>query len=312
MMSELQITQEYLGHSNHLVFLAPMWKEFFQYVAPSSLTGIAGVSNVGSTENWTAHPFAQANWYAFGRLAWNPSLSSEEIAREWIKLTLTSDDISTENTIADIMLSSHEACVDYMMPMGLHHIFAFGHHYGPEPWCYVAGAREDWLPRYYHRADSAGIGFDRSSTGSNAIAQYNKNFSSLVENSDSCPECFLLWFHHVPWTKALQDGTILWDKLCLHYQHGVDEVDNMVSQWKSLEGKIDSEVFDLVSERMDIQAKDARWWRDACILFFQQYSMLEIPSMIQIEHKNLTKLQDINLKISNFEAPNRALLDSVR
>lgn len=311
-MVELQVTQEYLGHSNHLVYLAPLYKEFFQYVDSSELEGVAGVANIGNQPNWTGHPFAQANWYALGRLAWDPSLSSEQIAREWIALTFPEADAAATDTIVSIMMRSREAAVDYMMPMGLHHIFAFGHHYGPEPWCDVPGAREDWLPRYYHRADSVGLGFDRAATGSNAVGQYREDFRKLVENPDSCPEEFLLWFHHVPWTKQMADGSTMWEALCRHYQHGVDEANAMAAQWASLEGKIDPEIHADVSKRMQVQCDDARWWRDACILYFQRYSMLPVPENVQIDHKNLTKLMEINLKISNFEAPSKELLDSVR
>ncbi|MCC8118530.1 MAG: alpha-glucuronidase [Bacteroidales bacterium] len=312
MMVEFQITQEYLGASNHLVYLAPLYKEFFKYVDPKSLVGMAGVANIGNQPNWTGHPFAQANWFAFGRLANDPTLSSDSIAREWVGLTFPEANQEAKNTIVEIMMRSREACVDYMMPMGLHHIFAFGHHYGPEPWCDVSGAREDWLPRYYHRADSLGLGFDRSSAGSNAVAQYREDFAQKVENIDSCPDELLLWFHHVPWTKKMADGNTLWENLCRHYQHGVDEVDAMAEQWQNLNGQIDPEIFADVADRLEVQQADARWWRDACILYFNQYNLLPIPSFVQIDHNSLTKLMNINLKISNFEAPNRELLDSVR
>ncbi|WP_373846136.1 alpha-glucuronidase, partial [Bacteroides heparinolyticus] len=223
LMVEFQITQEYLGHSNHLVYLAPMWKEFFGLVPPSTLKAVAGVSNIGSDANWCGHPFAQANWYAFGRLAWNPSLSSEAIADEWLRQTFSKEKEFVE-PIGRLMLRSHEAAVDYMMPLGLHHIFAWGHHYGPEPWCNVPGARPDWMPSYYHRAGANGIGFDRSRTGSHATAQYPDSLCRLYDDPSTCPEQYLLWFHHLPWNHRMKSGRTLWDELCHRYDSGVQQV----------------------------------------------------------------------------------------
>lgn len=202
LMAEFQVTQEYLGHSNHLAYLAPMWKEFFEFVAPASLKAVAGVANIGTDANWCGHTFAQANWYAFGRLAWQPSLSSGNIADEWLKQTFGSQPSDINAQLKKMMLDSHEAVVNYMMPLGLHHIFAWGHHYGPEPWCSIPGARPDWLPSYYHRADKQGIGFDRSSKGSNAVAQYPETLAKQYDNIDTCPEEYLLWFHHCPGATA--------------------------------------------------------------------------------------------------------------
>ncbi len=216
-MVEFQVTQEYLGHSNHIAYLAPMWTEFFDYVSPSSLKAIAGVANVGNDTNWTGHPMAQANWYAFGRLAWNPQLSSEEIIDEWMPMTLNYPE-NTPKEVTDglkkMMLDSREAVVDYMMPLGLHHLFAFGHHYGPEPWCDIKGGRPDWMPPYYHRADSAGLGFNRSSSGSNAVAQYPAQLAKKLDDINTCPEEFILWFHHVPWDFKMKSGATLWQKPC--------------------------------------------------------------------------------------------------
>lgn len=195
LMAEFQITQEYLGHSNHLAYLAPMWKEFLRFVAPSSLRAVAGVANIGTDKNWCGHPFAQANWYAFGRLAWNPAISSEEIADEWLRQTF-SNDKNFVGPASQMMLESREAVVNYMIPLGLHHIFAWGHHYGPEPWCDIPDARPDWMPSYYHNADSTGIGFNRSHTGSNATAQYPDSLCRLYDDLTTCPEKYLLWFHH--------------------------------------------------------------------------------------------------------------------
>ena len=212
-MVEFQITQEYLGFSNHLAFLAPMWKEFFDFVPAESLEAIAGVANIGTDTNWCGHHFAQSNWYAFGRLAWNPELSSEEIAREWLSQTFTADK-NFVDPIASIMAESREAVVDYMMPLGLHHLFAWGHHYGPEPWCDVEGARPDWMPSYYHKASDNGIGFNRSSTGSNAVAQYPETLKNIYDNVDTCPDEYILWFHNVSWDHKMQSGRTLWGELC--------------------------------------------------------------------------------------------------
>ena len=235
LMAEFQVTQEYLGHSNHLAYLAPMWKEFFEFVAPASLKAVAGVANIGTDANWCGHTFAQANWYAFGRLAWQPSLSSGNIADEWLKQTFGSQPSDINAQLKKMMLDSHEAVVNYMMPLGLHHIFAWGHHYGPEPWCSIPGARPDWLPSYYHRADKQGIGFDRSSKGSNAVAQYPETLAKQYDNIGTCPEEYLLWFHHVPWSHRMKSGRSLWDELCHHYDNGVRQVRDFQKIWDAAE-----------------------------------------------------------------------------
>lgn len=235
LMAEFQVTQEYLGHSNHLAYLAPMWKEFFEFVAPASLKAVAGVANIGTDANWCGHTFAQANWYAFGRLAWQPSLSSGNIADEWLKQTFDSQPSDINAQLKKMMLDSHEAVVNYMMPLGLHHIFAWGHHYGPEPWCSIPGARPDWLPSYYHRADKQGIGFDRSSKGSNAVAQYPETLAKQYDNIGTCPEEYLLWFHHVPWSHRMKSGRSLWDELCHHYDNGVRQVRDFQKIWDAAE-----------------------------------------------------------------------------
>lgn len=314
-MVEFQVTQEYLGHSNHLVFLAPMWKEFFRDVNPDSLKAIAGVANIGDSENWTAHPFAEANWYAFGRLAWNPQLSSDKIAGEWLRQAL----INPEKTPADIierlkgiMTGSREAAVDYMMPLGLHHIFAFGHHYGPEPWCDVPGARADWLPKYYHQADSTGLGFDRSPSGSDAVEQYPDSLRRLYGDIASCPEEYLLWFHHVPWTWEMKSGRILWEELCTAYQRGCDTVDGYVSTWETCKPYVKPEIYTDVLSRLRIQTKDAGWWRDACLLYFARYSRQPIPSYVGPVTHTLPELMKVSLGITNYEAPTPELLDKVR
>jgi alpha-glucuronidase len=303
LMPELQITQEYLGFSNHLVFLATMWREFLDSdtyakgphstvtkVTDGSLyhqqiTGIAGVANTGSDRNWTGHAFAQANWYAFGRLAWNPDLDSRTIADEWIAMTLTHDRRTAE-TIARIMLESHEALVDYMTPLGLHHLFWGGHHYGPAPW-WNTEPRDDWNPVYYHRADSQGLGFDRTVTGSDTVSQYHQPIRDQFSNLNTCPEKFLLWFHHVPWDYRMRSGRNLWDEMALHYQHGVDWVRATRKDWNALSGKIDPERHAAVAEKLAIQERDAVWWRDACLLYFQTFSKRPLPAGVEKPEKSL-------------------------
>ncbi len=311
LMVEFQITQEYLGHSNHLVYLAPMWKEFFGLVPPSTLKAVAGVSNIGSDANWCGHPFAQANWYAFGRLAWNPSLSSEAIADEWLRQTFSKEKEFVE-PIGRLMLRSHEAAVDYMMPLGLHHIFAWGHHYGPEPWCNVPGARPDWMPSYYHRAGTNGIGFDRSHTGSHATAQYPDSLCRLYDDPSTCPEQYLLWFHHLPWNHRMKSGRTLWDELCHRYDSGVQQVREFQKTWDRVESLIDAERFRDVQSRLKTQLRDAVWWKDACLLYFQEFSKLPIPYGIERPIHELEELKKIVLPISNFECPDSRLLNRNR
>lgn len=311
LMVEFQITQEYLGHSNHLVYLAPMWKEFFGLVPPSTLKAVAGVSNIGSDANWCGHPFAQANWYAFGRLAWNPSLSSEAIADEWLRQTFSKEKEFVE-PIGRLMLRSHEAAVDYMMPLGLHHIFAWGHHYGPEPWCNVPGARPDWMPSYYHRADDNGIGFDRSHTGSHATAQYPDSLCRLYDDPSTCPKQYLLWFHHLPWNHRMKSGRTLWDELCHRYDSGVQQVREFQKTWDRVESLIDAERFRDVQSRLKTQLRDAVWWKDACLLYFQEFSKLPIPYGIERPIHELEELKKIVLPISNFECPDSRLLNRNR
>ena len=312
LMAEFQVTQEYLGHSNHLAYLAPMWKEFFEFVAPASLKAVAGVANIGTDANWCGHTFAQANWYAFGRLAWQPSLSSGNIADEWLKQTFGSQPSDINAQLKKMMLDSHEAVVNYMMPLGLHHIFAWGHHYGPEPWCSIPGARPDWLPSYYHRADKQGIGFDRSSKGSNAVAQYPETLAKQYDNIDTCPEEYLLWFHHVPWSHRMKSGRILWDELCHHYDNGVRQVRDFQKIWDAAEKYIDAERFHEVQSKLKIQARDAVWWKDACLLYFQEFSGMPIPYEIERPIHELKDLQKVHLPISNYECPTKELLNKNR
>lgn len=276
-MVELQITQEYLGQSRHLVYLAPMWKEFFSFVSPQRLRGIAGVANVGLDDNWCGHHFSQANWYAFGRLAWNPGLSSKAIAREWLKLTFTQDEAFVK-PMTEVMMASREACVDYMMPLGLHHIFQFDHHYGPDPGGFKPEYPLEWCPVYYHQADSLGVGFNRSSSGTNATSQYREPFRSLYDDLSTCPENLLLWFHHVPWEYKMKSGNTLWEELCAHYDRGVAEVDRFHEVWQQmrplvlLADKDDSRRWQEVEERLQHQQQNAREWRQTCIDYFRSFS----------------------------------------
>ena len=319
-MPEFQITQEYLGFSNHLAYLASLWKECLDAdtyrdgkgstvmrmtatpLFPEAITAIAGVANIGTDANWCGHPFAQANWYAFGRLAWNPHLTSGEIAEEWIRLTFDMPQ-EAEQSVKEIMLESREAVVSYMMPLGLHHLFAWGHHYGPEPWCAILGARPDWMPSYYHKADTFGIGFDRSRTGSNAVMQYHEPLCTLYNSMDSCPEELLLWFHHVPWQHKMRSGRTLWEELCYKYDEGVQHVKAFQRKWDEVLPHVDAERFRDVQKRLKIQVRDAVWWKDACLLYFQQYARLPIPYELERPQHNLEDMMDFKLNITNFECP---------
>ena len=316
LMPELQITQEYLGFSNHLVYLATQWKEFLESdthcmgegstVARSTdgtllthpLTAIAGVANIGLDANWSGHHFAQSNWYAFGRLAWDHTLTAEEIAEEWIGMTFTTEPAFVD-PVREMMLNSWETAVDYMMPLGLHHIFAWDHHYGPEPWCDIPGARPDWLPPYYHNASEEGIGFDRSTTGSDAVSQYCAPLSETFNNPASCPDELLLWFHHIPWDHPMQNGRTLWDELCYRYDGGVQQVRAFQKVWDRMEPYVDSERFRHVQSRLRIQSRDAVWWKDACLLYFQTFSGKPIPYDIERPVHELEELKKIKLDLKH-------------
>jgi len=299
--TEFQLTQEYLGFSTHLVFLAPLIKECLDAdtyekgkgstvariidgtLENHSLTAIAAVSNIGNDINWTGHPFAQANWYAFGRLAWNHNLTSAQIADEWIRQTFTNNKKFID-TVKGMMLASREITVDYMTPLGLHHIMGYSHHYGPAPW-YSKAERADWNPVYYHKADSVGIGFDRTSTGSNALVQYQPPIQKQFEDVTTCNEKYLLWFHHVAWNFKMQSGRSLWDELCYKYYTGADSVAWMQQAWNNMKGFIDDERFEQVSMLFDIQHNEAIWWRNACVLYFQTFSKMSLPKgYAQPEH----------------------------
>jgi alpha-glucuronidase len=266
-MAELQITQEYLGQSWHLVFLAPMWNEFFSFVKPERLVGIAGVANIGLDANWCGHHFSQANWYAFGRLAWNPTLPSRQIAEEWLKQTFDAK-AETRSHLTGMMLLSREACVNYMMPLGLHHIFKFDHHMGPQPDGYIKRYPIEWCPVYYHRANGDSIGVDRTHTGSNATGQYAEPYCSLYDDVNTCPERYLLWFHRVPWTRRMNSGRTLWEEMQWHYNQGVGEVEMFIRIWQEARPQIDEQRWNEVNDRLQRQLKDAKEWRDVCLGYF--------------------------------------------
>jgi len=310
-MPEFQITQEYLGFSNHLVFLAQMWHEVLDAdafakgkgstvarVADGSLfhqkiTGIAGVANTGSDRNWTGHDFLQANWYAFGRLAWNPDISSAQIADEWIEMTWTTD-VSAVATLKKILLMSRDAVVDYMTPLGLHHQMWGGHHYGPAPW-WNSMSRDDWNPTYYNKASNDGIGFDRTRTGSNTVSQYMPPVGDSFSNLGTCPENLLLWFHHVPWTYRTRSGKTLWDEMANHYQRGVDWVRTTRKEWEKLSTLVDLERHAAVAKKLAIQERDAVWWKDASLSYFATFSKLPLPAGVEKPERTLAEYKTIDL-----------------
>ena len=318
-MPELQVTQEYLGHSTHLVFLSTMWEELLQSdtyqqgqgstvarvtdgsVYPQKHTAIAGVSNIGLETNWTGHHFAQANWYAFGRLAWNNQLKSEQIADEWIKLTFYEAE-SEKNKAANyssewnqnfltpvkqMMLDSREAAVNYMMPLGFHHIMSANEHYGPGPWWAPARMRADCTPPYYHQANVNGVGFDRTKTGSDAVSQYHEPLVSQFNDPKTCPDIYLLWFHHLPWDYKMKSGRSLWDEICYHYDKGVQQVRGFQKIWDKAQPYVDSTRFNAVQRKLRSQSSNAVLWKDACLLYFQQFSRMPIPYDIERPVNNL-------------------------
>ena len=278
-IAELQITQEYLGQSKHLTYLAPMWKEFFGFVNPSKLVGISGVANIGDDANWCGHPFSQANWYAFGRLAWNPSLTAEEIAHEWLVQTYENQDEKFTKPVEMMMMTSREACVNYMMPLGLHHIFKFDHHYGPEPDGFIASYPLEWCPVYYHKADAQGVGFDRSSKGTDAVGQYPEPYRSMYDNIATCPEEYLLWFHHVPWTYKMKSGSTLWQELCMKYNMGVAMVEVYRDFWHTSAKqymKGHEQEWQHTDSLLNVQLENAKEWRNTCLKYFQTFSKMKI------------------------------------
>lgn len=318
LMVELQITQEYLGFSNHLVYLHPLFKECLDSdtfcngkgstvaavttgkIQPDvyKTTAIAGVANIGRDANWCGHEFAQSSWYAFGRMAWDPSLTSEEIAREWLVQTFT-DKKQFVEPVLDMMLTSREAAVDYMMPLGFHHLFAWEHHYGPEPWCEIEGARADWLPKYYHKADAEGVGFDRTAAGSGNVLQYHEPLASIYNDLETCPENLLLWFHHVPWTHKMRSGLTLWEEICLHYDQGIKKVQEYRDIWTAAKPYVDAERWEAVNAKLAIQEHDARWWRDACVQYFGEFSGLPVPENVEQPQRPLPELKKIKLNMKH-------------
>ena len=278
-IAELQITQEYLGQSKHLTYLAPMWKEFFGFVNPDKLVGISGVANIGDDANWCGHPFSQANWYAFGRLAWNPSLTAEEIAHEWLVQTYENQNEKFTKPVEMMMMTSREACVNYMMPLGLHHIFKFDHHYGPEPDGFIASYPWEWCPVYYHKADAQGVGFDRSSKGTDAVGQYPEPYRSQYDNIETCPEEYLLWFHHVPWTYKMKSGSTLWQELCMKYNMGMAMVEVYRDFWHTSAKqymKGHEQEWQHTDSLLKVQLENAKEWRNTCLKYFQTFSKMKI------------------------------------
>jgi alpha-glucuronidase len=321
-MPEFQITMEYLGHANYLVFLSTMWEECLKSdtyqqgkgstvarctdgsIYPQKYTAIAGVSNVGLDTNWNGHQFNQANWYAFGRLAWDNTLKSEQIADEWIKLTFYNDSSQKsgdKNYAADwhkdfllpvkkMMMESREAAVNFMTPLGLHHIMSANGHYGPGPWWAPKGVRPEWTPPYYHHAGADGIGFDRTTKGSDAVSQYHEPLASEFNNVATCPEKYVLWFHHLPWNYKMQNGRTLWDDLCYHYEEGVNQVREFQKVWDKAGPYVDSTRFMEVQRKLRIQCVNAILWKDACTLYFQQFSKMPIPYELERPVNNLNEM----------------------
>jgi alpha-glucuronidase len=306
---EFQLTQEYLGYATHLVYLATLFKECLDsdtYVKGKgayvykiidgtlenhSLTGIAGVANIGTDRNWCGHPFAQANWFAFGRLAWSPTLTADAIAEEWIRMTF-GNHVDVVKSLKEVMLSSREITVQYMTPLGLHHIMGWDHHYGPGPWI-KDKPRADWTSVYYHKADSLGIGFDRTKTGSNSLGQYAPEVQQKYGTLENCPEEYLLWFHHVPWNHKMKSGRTLWDELCHKYYKGADSVRWMQNKWAALKGKVDEDRFAQVTSLLAIQYKEAIWWRNSCVLYFQTFARKPIPDGLEKPNKPLSYYENL-------------------
>lgn len=310
LMMEFQITQEYLGFSTHLVYLGTLFEEVLDAdtyangkgssvgkvidgsLDNHSISGIAGVANTGTDRNWTGHLFGQANWYAFGRLAWNLDLSAQDIAEEWIRMTISNDSEIVEK-IRTMMMASRENTVNYMTPLGLHHIMGWDHHYGPAPWT-KDKHRDDWTSVYYHKADEMGIGFDRTVTGSDALSQYHPPVAEMFSSLEKCPVQYLLWFHHLDWDYRMRSGKTLWEELCYHYYNGAESVRKMQSDWNSLQGKTDDEIFRHVQSMLNIQAKEAVWWRNACVLYFQTFSGRAIPEDLEIPDRSLEYYQNLS------------------
>ncbi len=314
LMMEFQLTQEYQGFATHLVYMPPQFQEVLMAdtyakgkgstvakvidgsLEGHQLSGIAGVANIGNDRNWTGHPFGQANWYALGRLAWDYTLTPAQIADEWLRQTF-SNDARFVNPVKEMMLASHENLVNYMTPLGLHHIMGYGHHYGPAPW-FDKGARADWNPVYFHRADSTGIGFDRTATGSNALAQYTPEARRQRATLDSCPDTWLLWFHHVPWTYKLHTGNTLWNELCYRYENGVKGVQAMCATWDKVSNFVDEERAQQVKMLLQIQLTEAGWWRDACLAYFQTFSKMPLPAGVPAPAHTLEYYKELQFPLA--------------
>lgn len=294
---ELQITKEYLGFNTHLVYLGTLWQEVLQSdtyakgngstvarVVDGSLFSskyslIAGASNIGTDRNWSGSIFDQANWYAYGRLAWDPDAKAEDIATDWAKMTFTANAAFVKPVVA-MMMGSREVAVNYMTPLGLAHQMGTSGHYGPGPWIDSAG-RADWNPVYYNRADKTGIGFERGPSGSNAVEQYFPPLREEFAKVETTPEKFLLWFHHVPWTYQVKSGRTVWDELVTRYTQGAEAVETMAADWAKLKPYVDDERFQLTADYLRIQTRDAWLWRDASLAYFQSVSGMALPTGVK-------------------------------
>lgn len=320
-MPEFQITQEYLGQANHLAYLGTMWEEFFGEVMPYAnyianqqrvrYNAIAGVANTGTDADWTGHPLAQSNWYCFGRMAWNPELDARTIANEWVSLTYPALNDEQHQTLVSMLMRSREAVVDYEMPIGLTHQFGDSH--------YAPGAfdnrpiRRDWVPVFYNQADAQGIGFDRTkATGTDATSQYHPGFGQVMEDLSTCPDKYLLWFHHVPWTHRCQSGRTVWEELCFRHQNGLNEARDMQRQWNSLQGAIDPDIFRDVQIRLMTQTRDAEWWKDAQLLYFQSLNGLAFPDFLEPPVHTLDECKPFRLNVGLYRSPTREELNKVR
>ena len=332
MMMEFQITQEYLGFSNHLAYHGTTWEECLDSdtyrdgpgsTVAKMVTAVAGVANTGQDPNFCGYVFAQANWYAFGRLAWDPELGAEEIADEWVRQTFLKPDGMKEKAfdkkfvkpVKEILMASREAVVNYEMPLGLHHLFG-GTHYGPIPWDRMP-PRPDWQPAYYHQADSAGIGFDRTDKGSGNVNQYNEPLRSTFNNLETCPETLLLWFHHLPWDYRMSSGRTLWEEICLHYDTGISQVEAFRSAWENLKPYVSAPLFEEVQTKLLIQRNDAEWWRDACVGYFQKVSGLPLPADVRplrvpVDTLMMSRLRSDRLGMPVFDDQYRVVLDKIR
>jgi alpha-glucuronidase len=294
---ELQVTKEYLGADTHLAYLGPLFEEVLKSdtcakgrgstvarVVDGRLhgyarTAISGVANIGSDANWTGSHFNQANWYAYGRMAWDPDASARDIADEWVRQTFTND-AAVVGPVTAMMMGSRQTLVNYMSPLGLVHQMGTGHHYGPSPWVSRLGIAS-WNPAYYHRADRAGIGFDRTSAsgGRQAVAQYAPPVRDRFASRATVGDDFLLFFHRVGWDDTIaSSGRSVWHELVHRYSAGVDEVQAMRDTWRSVQGRIDTRRFTEVADFLRIQHHEARWWRDASLQYFASVSGRVLPA----------------------------------